>query len=79
LPVIWTNTLKLLTGNITRKDGDVYLHIHIAASGEDGSVIGGHLNEARISATAEIFISKFNGNVERKNDHVIGLNVLDFS
>jgi len=67
-----------LTGSITRKDGDVYLHIHIAVSGEDGSVVGGHLNEARISATSEIIISKFVGKVERKYDCVIGLNLLDF-
>ena len=41
-----------LTGTVTRKDGDVYLHLHIAAGDEEGHVHGGHLNRAIISATA---------------------------
>lgn len=67
-----------LTGNITRQNANVYLHIHIAVSGEDGSVVGGHLNEAKISATSEIFISKIAGSIERRYDDKVGLNILKF-
>ena len=45
-----------LTGTVTRKDGDVYLHLHIAAGDEKGHGHGGHLNRAIIRATAEIQI-----------------------
>ena len=43
--------LFLFTGTVTRKDGDVYLHLHIAVGDEEGLVHGGHLNRAIISAT----------------------------
>lgn len=76
----WSGEFEIasLTGNITRMDGEVYLHLHIAASGPDGAVLGGHLNEATISATAEIIVTKVNGDVGRKFDEGIGLNFLDF-
>ena len=67
-----------LTGNISEKDGEVYLHLHINAAGKDGITHGGHLNEARISATCEIFVRKINGVVERKPDPVTGLNLYEF-
>lgn len=67
-----------LTGNVTRKDGEVYLHLHITLGDEDGKAFGGHLNEAWISATSEIFIINVEGTLERKVDEQIGLNVLKF-
>lgn len=67
-----------LVGNATRKDGEVYLHIHINFGDEDGLVKGGHLVQTRISATSEIILRKVNGNVGRKLSEDIGLNLLDF-
>ena len=66
-----------LTGNVTTKEGKVYLHLHAALADETGRVVGGHLNEARVSATCEIFIRRLEGEVERVLDPSIGLNVLD--
>ena len=37
-----------LVGNATRKDGEVYLHIHINFGDEDGIVKGGHLVRTNI-------------------------------
>ncbi|MDR3293677.1 MAG: DNA-binding protein [Clostridiales bacterium] len=65
-------------GNITQKDGKPYLHIHIAAADKDGAVIGGHLNEARISLTGEAVIDIVFGVIERNFDGGIGLNLLKF-
>lgn len=67
-----------LVGNVTRKDSEVYLHIHINFGDEAGIVKGGHLVKSRISATSEIIVRKINGNVGRKLSDEIGLNLLKF-
>ena len=67
-----------LTGTVTRKDGDVYLHLHIAAGDEEGLVHGGHLNRAIISATAEIQIQVIDGEIGREFSEEIGLNLFKF-
>ncbi|MDR2090493.1 MAG: DNA-binding protein [Clostridiales bacterium] len=67
-----------LTGNITRKNGEPYLHIHIAASDIGGRVVGGHLNEGRVSLTCEAVICIFDGEAGREFDEGVGLNLLKF-
>lgn len=67
-----------LTGNISRMNGQVYLHIHGTFANAEGKCIGGHLNKAVISATSEIIINKINGNVGRKFSEEIGLNLIEF-
>lgn len=67
-----------LVGNVTRKDGEVYLHIHINFGDEDGIVKGGHLVRTNISATSEIILRKIEGEVGRKLSEEIGLNLLEF-
>lgn len=67
-----------LVGNATRKDGEVYLHIHINFGDENGTVRGGHLVRSTISATSEIVVRKINGEVGRKLSEEIGLNLLEF-
>lgn len=67
-----------LVGNVTRKDGEVYLHIHINFGDENGAVLGGHLVQAKISATSEIIIREIPGEVGRELSEEIGLNLLSF-
>ncbi len=68
-----------LLGNISRMDGEVYLHLHINLCRADMSVIGGHLNECRISATCELFVRRLEGVVERRTDEAVtGLNLYRF-
>ncbi len=67
-----------LLGNITEKDGEVYLHLHVTLGRADSSVIGGHLTECRISATCELFVRALPGTVERRFDGSTGLNLFRF-
>lgn len=68
-----------LTGNISVKDGEPYLHFHANFGREDNSVIGGHLNKAVISATCEVVIHRINGFVGRIFDNETGLNIIEFN
>lgn len=70
--------LTSLMGNVTTKDGEVYLHIHANVADDNYNTFGGHLNEAWISATCEIIIDAFEGEVERRFDDEVGLNLIKF-
>lgn len=68
-----------LNGNISRKDGKVYLHLHAAFANKQGQIFGGHLRSARISATAEIYIHTVPAKIERVFDEeTTGLNLIQF-
>ena len=70
--------LVSLIGNVSQKDGEVYLHLHASFADAKGQVIGGHLNEAVISVTGEIWIDPADGCIGRRVDEKTGLNVWDF-
>ena len=70
--------LTSLMGNITEKDGEPYLHLHATFGDLTGKVIGGHLNEAVVSATCGLFVRKVEGHVGRRLDPETGLNIFDF-
>jgi len=65
-----------LTGNITTKDNEIYIHLHINLSNQKFEVIGGHLDKANISATCEIIIDTIDGSLDRCFDQEIGINLL---
>lgn len=64
-----------LVGNISRKDGNVYLHIHVTASRRDYTCIGGHLLTARINGACELFVTDLGVEVGRYLDSETGLNL----
>lgn len=67
-----------LLGDVTRKDGEVYLHLHAAFAKQDSQAFGGHLSEAVVSGTGEIFIHTVPAVIGRKIDAATGLNVFAF-
>lgn len=66
-----------LLGNLTRKEGRAYVHLHMSASSLAG-IVGGHLNEAYISATCEMSLICSDTKVERVKDETIGINLMEF-
>lgn len=70
--------ISSLHGNITKMDDKPYLHLHIIVSDINQNSLGGHLNRAIVSATAEIIVELVDGQVDRKFDEDIGLNLLKF-
>lgn len=68
-----------LLGNISEKDGKVYLHLHACFGREDYSMIGGHLLCATVNGACEIAIRQLpNAKVGRRFDPETGLNLYDF-
>ena len=65
-----------LTGNITTKNGEPYLHLHATLGNISYHLIGGHLNSAIVSGAGEVVINVIEGKVEREFDPDIGLNLL---
>ncbi len=68
-----------LTGSINTMDGEFYTHIHMSCGDDKGNVVGGHLNEATVSATCEMFIRIIDGEVDRFKDEETGLNLFKFN
>ena len=67
-----------LTGNITTQRGRPYAHLHMSVSDLAARCYGGHLNRAVVSATAEIVIQTIPGEIDRRPDAKIGLNLMHF-
>lgn len=66
-----------LLGTVSEKDGAPYIHIHATAGRADGTVIGGHLKRAVISATCELVLHTVYGRVPRFYDERTGLNLME--
>lgn len=67
------------SGNITTKNGEHYLHMHITFADENLKAYGGHLNNAIISGACEIVVDVIDASIERELDEDIKLNILKFN
>ena len=65
-----------LTGNVTRKDGKPYLHLHGTFADRDHVIHGGHVLEATVGATCEMFVTVLPGEAERVRDERLGINLI---
>lgn len=66
-----------LTGSLTRMNQKPYQHLHITCAGADGAVKGGHLLSATVSLTAEIIVTVLEGEVTRKRNEELGINLIE--
>ena len=72
--------VELLTciGNITYKDDEPIIHLHVSLGRRDYSVIGGHLNKPSVvSVTAEVSIFETDKKFNRAKDPQFNLSLLD--
>lgn len=60
-------------GNLSEKEGQPFIHAHVTLGKEDLSTIGGHLFEATVAITAEIFITSIEHQPIREYDPETGL------
>ena len=68
-----------MNGNVSRMNGETYLHIHAVLSDRECRAFGGHFASGVVAATCEVMIRPVEGNPGRKFDGEVGLNMLDFS
>jgi predicted DNA-binding protein with PD1-like motif len=57
-----------LVGNISMYEGHPQVHAHVAVARRDGAGMGGHILEAYVRPTLEIFVTELPGRLERKKD-----------
>jgi predicted DNA-binding protein with PD1-like motif len=63
-------------GNVSIRDSDPFVHLHIVASGPDGRTVGGHLMPGTIVFLAELYLRALDGEPPiRVMDEEIGLAV----
>ena len=65
--------LLSLIGNITYKDGVPFVHTHVTFSDTEYNVFGGHLFDAKITATGEIILSLVDSKIDREYNENIGI------
>jgi uncharacterized protein len=63
-------------GNCSLRDGEPFLHLHGVFGRRDFSVLGGHIQEARVHPTLEVWLRTEDIAVRRARDSASGLDLL---
>jgi predicted DNA-binding protein with PD1-like motif len=58
-------------------DGDPHLHVHCVLGRRDGTTVGGHLMEAEVRPTCEVFLNELPTHLTRRKDPESGLPLID--
>lgn len=69
--------LTSLCGNVTLKDSSPYLHFHVTLGDENFISYSGHLVEAEVNGAFEAVFDIISGEIKRRFNDDIGLNLLD--
>ena len=67
-----------LQGSVTRMNDKPYIHLHTTLADRQNKTHAGHVIELRVGATCEMFVRILPGEVIRKKDEEVGLNLWDF-
>ena len=77
IPVQEQVELVSLIGNISLHEGQPKLHAHVVIGKSDGSAWAGHLLEATVRPTVELFLAQWPVELHRVKDEDSGLPLLD--
>lgn len=69
-----------MNGRITKPEGgedEPHLHVHCVLGRQDGAAVAGHLFEAEVRPTAELFVTDSPTELHRCTDPESGLEVID--
>lgn len=69
--------LLSLEGNVTQMNCETYIHLHAVFGDSEGKAYGGHLKNAVIGATCEMFIEPLTCTVKRVKEDATGLNIFE--
>ena len=67
-----------LQGSVTRMNDKPYIHLHATLADRQNKTHAGHVIELRVGATCEMFVRILPGEVIRKKDEEVGLNLWNF-
>lgn len=67
-----------ISGNISKIEGKLTLHLHITLGREDYTALAGHLLEAKIQGAAEFIIYPLDTRVVKIKNEEIGINLYNF-
>ena len=57
-------------------EGQPFVHAHVVLGQRDLRAVGGHLVEARVAVTVEVFVDVMEGEVQREQDPEVRLKLL---
>jgi predicted DNA-binding protein with PD1-like motif len=76
-PIIEQVEVMSIIGNISTYLGEPKIHAHAVVGKRDGTAHGGHLIEAVVRPTLEVFVTVSSGELRRSLDVVTNLPLLD--
>lgn len=80
--LVRSEDLELVSGigNVSLRDGEIFVHAHVAFSDREGAMFGGHLNPGTRILAGEFTLWELQGEpLERAPDPVTGLNLWHIS
>ena len=67
--------ITALNGSVTALNGKPYIHLHATLADQHHGIHGGHVLEMRVGATCEMFVTVLDGEVTRRKDEALGINL----
>lgn len=65
-----------MLGNVSKMDDNYVIHTHGVFGKQDLTTVGGHIKKLLVSATCEVTLTTFSGELKRAFDSETGLNLL---